>query len=228
MITLIYIGFAVLVIISIAGFIYFIWRPKRKRDASLEYMTALNYLISGDKDSALKKLRGAVIRDTNNVDAYIKIGDIFREQGDHSRAIKIHRGLTVRRNLTLRQKIDLFKSLIKDYELSQKFDRAVKVADDLVELTRNEIWAQEIRLRLYENAGRWEEAIVAKKTLQKVKGEKDNCVLALYKVEAGNKLIEDGEEKNGRIKFRHAIKQDKKCPPAYLNLSDSYFREKRY
>ncbi len=228
MTTIIYIGIAVLTIILIAGVLYFIIRPKRKKDASLEYTTALNYLISGDKKGALKKLREAVLHDTSNIDAYIKIGDILREQGIHDRAIKIHRGLTVRRNLTSGQKIDLLKSLIKDYEAAQKYDRAVKVADSLVELTRNEIWAQEIRLKLFENTEKWDEAIDALKTLQKAKGEKDNFLLALYKVESGSKLIKDGKERDGRSKYREAIKKDQNCPPAYLYLSDSYFREQRY
>ena len=52
--------------------------------------------------------------------------------------------------------------------------------------------------------------------------------MALYKVESGLKLIEQGKERDGRIKFREAIKLDKKCSPAYLYLSDSYIRENRY
>ncbi|MBC8182786.1 tetratricopeptide repeat protein [candidate division KSB1 bacterium] len=228
MTTIIYIGIAFAAIILLGGIIYLILRPNRRSDASLEYTTALNYLISGDKKSALKKLREAVQYNTSNIDAYIKIGDIYREQGFHDRAIKIHRGLTVRRNLTLGQKIDLYKSLIKDYESARKFERAVSVADNLIDLTANEIWAQKIKLKVYENAGKWDDAIEVLKTLQKTAGEKDSCLLALYKVESGARLIRKGKEKEGRVKFREAIKLDKKCPPAHLNLSDSYLKEERY
>ncbi len=228
MTTIIYIGIAFAAIILLGGILYLVLRPGRKSDASLEYTTALNYLISGDKKNALKKLREAVQYNTSNIDAYIKIGDILREQGVHDRAIKIHRGLTVRRNLTLGQKIDLNKSLIKDYETARKFERAVSVADNLIDLTGNEIWAQKIKLKVYENAGKWDEAIEVLKTLQKSTGEKDSCLLALYKVESGNRLLRESKEKEGRAKFREAIKLDKKCPPAYLNLSDSYLGEERY
>ena len=228
MTTIIYIGIAFAAIILLGGILYLVLRPGRKSDASLEYTTALNYLISGDKKNALKKLREAVQYNTSNIDAYIKIGDILREQGVHDRAIKIHRGLTVRRNLTLGQKIDLNKSLIKDYETARKFVRAVSVADNLIDLTGNEIWAQKIKLKVYEYAGKWDEAIEVLKTLQKSTGEKDSCLLALYKVESGNRLLRESKEKEGRAKFREAIKLDKKCPPAYLNLSDSYLGDERY
>ena len=210
------------------GILFLIFRPKSKKDSTVEYTTALNYLVSGDQTGALKKLREAVHHNTNNVEAYIKIGDILREQGVYDRAIKIHRGLTVRRNLTLGQKIELSKSLIADYESAHKFDRAVSVADRLIELAENEVWAQEIKLKVYENANKWEEAIEILKNLQKTKGEKDSYLLSLYKIESGLKLVQEGKEKEGRIKFREALKLDKNCSPAYLNLSDSYIREERY
>jgi lipopolysaccharide biosynthesis regulator YciM len=220
------IGIAVVIILAV---IYFIIRaPKQKRDATVEYTTALNYLIIGEKNKALEKLREAVRLDTSNIDAYIKIGDILREQGSADRAIKIHRGLTIRPELTSGQKITILESLIKDYQAAEKFDRAIQVCQKLLEITNHDAWAQEIMLRLYEGARDWEKAFVALKKIQKAKGKKDNPLLALYKVESGLKLIEQGKERDGRIKFREAIKLDKKCPPAYLYLSDSYIRENRY
>ena len=228
MTTVIYIGIGILILVLVGVIIFLLKRPVKKKDASLEYTTALNYLITGEKEEALKKLRDAVLRDTSNIDAYLKIGDILREQGFVERAIKIHRGLLVRRNLNSGQRIDILKSLIKDYQLAEKYDRAIRVADLLVDLTRNDIWAQDIRLKILEAAGEWDKAIDALKSLQKTKGEKDKTRLALYKVEAGLQCIEDNRERDGRLKFREAIKLDKNCPPAYLYLSDSYIRENRY
>ena len=41
------------------------------------------------------------------------------------------------------------------------------------------------------------------------------------------KLIEDKKERDGRLKFREALKIHDKCAPAYLYLADSYIREQR-
>jgi len=203
-------------------------KPKKKKDATVEYTTALNYLITGETEKALEKLREAVRLNTNNIDGYIKIGDILREQGNGERAIKIHRGLIVRRFLSQGQKVDILKSLIKDYQSLENYDRAILICQKLLNLTQNEVWVQEILMKLYERAGDWDRAFDVRKKIQKAKGEKDSCILALYKVEAGLKFIENGKERDGRIKFREAIKLDKTCPPAYLFLSDSYTRENRY
>ena len=219
-------GIAFIIILAV---FYFIFKtPKQKRDATVEYTKALNYLIIGEKNKALEKLREAVRLDTSNIDAYIKIGDILREQGSADRAIKIHRGLTIRRELTSGQKITILERLIKDYQVAEKYDRAIQAGQKLLEITNHDAWAQEIMLRLHEGAGDWEKAFVTLKKIQKAKGQKDSQLLALYKVESGLRLIEEEKERDGRIKFREAIKLDKKCPPAYLYLSDSYIRENRY
>ncbi|MCU0645946.1 MAG: tetratricopeptide repeat protein, partial [bacterium] len=98
----------------------------------------------------------------------------------------------------------------------------------LFELTQNDLWTQEIMLQLYESSGDWDSAGDMLSRIQKLKGIKDRRLLALYKVQSGVKCVAEGKERDGRIKFREAIKHDKICPPAYLNLSDSYIRENRY
>jgi lipopolysaccharide biosynthesis regulator YciM len=225
---IIYAGLGIIIIIVAISIYLLLKTPQKRKDASLEYTTALNYLILGEKKKALERLRESVKLNTNNIDAYIKIGDILRDDGLADRAIKIHRGLMIRRNITSGQKIDILKSLIKDYQAMEKFDRAIQASQRILELTHNEAWAQEILLKLYEDSSDWEMAFDTLKKVQKAKGEKDNRLLALYKVEAGLKRIDAGKERDGRIKFREAIKLDKQCPPAYLYLSDSYIRENRY
>lgn len=228
MTTLIFIGILIIVI-SIGVVVYFNLRPtKKSKDTSVEYTTALNYLIIGEKEKALEKLREAVRHNTSNVDAYVKIGDILRDQGSVDRATKIHRGLIIRGNLTLGQKVSILESLIKDYQASENYDRAIQVCQKLLEMTNDEVWVQEMLLQLYENSRDWEKAFETLKKILKAKGKKDNQLLALYKVESGIKYIEEKKERDGRIKFREAIKLDKKCPPAYLYLCDSYMRENRY
>lgn len=228
MTTLMYIGIGIAVIIILAITYYFLRMPQKTKDATIEYTTALNYLIIGEKKKALEKLREAVRLNTSNIDAYVKIGDVLRELGSIDRAIKIHRGLIVRQNLTSGQKIDILESLIKDYQVTERYDRAIPVCEKLLEMTNQDVWALEIMLKLHEGSKDWEKAFETLKKIQKARGQKNNQLLALYKVESGLKCIEEGRERDGRIKFREAIKLDKKCPPAYLYLSDSYIRENRY
>lgn len=199
-------------------------KTKRKEDSIPFYISALNRLIEGNIPEALKDLRETVKRDTENIDAYIKLGDIFREKGWIEKAIKVHRDLTVRTNLKPDQRLGIMKSLALDYEAAKDYDKSLAMVDEILKLDKNNPWAKQMQLKLYEVKGEWTKAF---ELLQKISKKRDKKRLALYKVEEGLKLIKEGKEKEGRIRFRQALKWDSSCPPAYLYLGDSYMREGR-
>ncbi len=217
----------VVALIALSIVIFILLKPKKRKDFSIDYTAALNYLLSGDKIKAFAKLKETVRKNTANIDAYIKIADILRDEGHAQRAVKIHRGLTVRNNLTQLERIQIAKSLVKDYKAAEQYDKAIETCESLLDLTNKEYWVQELLIQLYEEMGDWEKAFEAQKKLARKQGVNKEPQLALYKVEAGLRLIEQEKEHDARVKFREAIKIDKKCAPAYLYLSDSYIRVNR-
>jgi lipopolysaccharide biosynthesis regulator YciM len=224
LLTIILIAVAIIIVIAI---LLLLKKPPKKKSDSIDYLAALNYLLNGERQKAFEKLKEIVKRSTANVDAYLKIGDILRDEGQYERAIKIHRGLTARTNLSTLERTEIYRSLIKDYQSAKKYDKAIEACHDLLDLTRHELWVQEILLRIYEDKEDWEKAFDLRKKIGREYGDKKNDILALYKVEAGLKLMSKGKEHDGRVKLREAIKINKSCAPAYLNLSDSYKRENR-
>lgn len=222
----------VLVAILVAVPVFFLLVVRRGRRsggdlAASDYAAGLNYLVVGKKQEALQKFRDAVRRDTGLVDAYLKIGDIYRELGQVQKAIQVHRDLTIRPNLSPTQRLEIFRSLARDYEAAQRYDKAIAVLDNLLDEDRNDLWAREMKLRLFERTEDWEKAFAAYQDLLKSTGRKKNGRLALYKVEDGVKLIRQGKEKEGRARFREALRIDSTCAAAYIYLSDSYIRENR-
>jgi lipopolysaccharide assembly protein B len=203
-------------------------KPKKpKKEGIIEYISALNYLLNGEKDKAFEKLKISIKYNTANIDAYIKIGDIFRDRGELVRAIRIHRSLIIRDGITTLQIIEIYKSLIRDYQMAKKFTQAIEICNKLSELTHHDRWVDEIYLKLLEEKGDWEEAFEIKKKLLRDQNISNDKLLALYKVQAGVSLISQQKGRDGRVKFREAMKLDKTCAPAYLYLSDSYISEKR-
>lgn len=203
-------------------------QPSPGEQVASDYAAGLNYLVLGKNQEALQRLREAVRRDTNLIEAYIKIGDIYRETGQVQRAIQVHRDLTVRGHLTRAQNQEILRGLAQDYEAAQQYERALSVLEKLVQLDQSDLWALEMKLRLFERMEDWERAFVAYQDLLKnSSGKKRNGRLALYKVEDGRKLIGEGKEKEGRIRFREALRIDPRCAAAYMNLCDSYIRENR-
>ncbi|MCG8604978.1 tetratricopeptide repeat protein, partial [bacterium] len=189
--------------------------------ASSDYAEGLNFLLLGERENALHKLREAVKKNSANIDAYLKIGDILRELGQVEKAINVHKYLTVRSGLNPRQQEEILRSLAKDYQTAAEFDKALGVLSQVLQHDRTVRWAQDMQLKLYEQKQDWDKAFQVYKEYKKLFKEAPNGKLALYRVQEGLKLIEDGKTKDGQGRFREAMRIDPKNPAAYICLADS-------
>jgi lipopolysaccharide biosynthesis regulator YciM len=213
---------------ALVGFAIFRKKPDDVVDeATADYTEGLNLMLAGKREIALKKFREAVTKDSRNVDAYLKIGDILRELGQIERAINVHRYLMVRSGLNPKQREEIFQSLAKDYQAGEEFDKALEVLDKVIEMNKSALWAQEMKLKLYEQKEEWDNAFETYRDLRKNQSESPNGRLALYKVQEGLQLIGKGKEREARSRFKDAIKIAPNSPPAYIYLADSYRREDR-
>ena len=190
------------------------------------YVEALNAIISGDVRTALQKLRETVQIDSHNVDAYLKLGDLLRQEGDIDRALKVHKSLTVR-SLSSPERAEVLKALASDYLAARKYDQARACAEEILTHERKELWALDILLSIHEEMNEWDRAFETLKQIQKFRRIRDNELLALYKVQAGKALDESGDNHRARLKYKEALRIDERCTPAYLSIGDSYVRENR-
>ncbi len=220
-------------IVFILLLIYILFRAKssaaKKRPVIDPYVQGLNALVEGDLDRASQYFRQSAQKDSENIDAYLKLGDIFRKQGQPDRATKIHRGLLVRRNLNPAIRLQILRSLVQDYKASHIFDNALATLDEILTLFPKDEWALSYKVQIYEEMGEWDKAFRTLNVLAKAKrasGEVSQK-LALYRVEEAKQLFSQGHEKSGRIKLREALKINNQCMPGYLYLGDSYMRENR-
>ena len=139
--------FQLLIPVIVGGILLFLWvwsgkRKRLKKSLSSPYTEALSALINGEKIKAMNKLREVVKHDTDNLDAYLKLGDIYREYGKYLQALRVHQSLTVRKGLTNYQKLSIWKSLLQDYRLLKEWDKAIKHSEMITELDKNNMWTR--------------------------------------------------------------------------------------
>lgn len=221
-ITLLFIG-------SLAFFLY--WFSKRSGEKTIPrnfYVDALHDLLEGKIDDAIEKLKHTIRDDTDNVMAYIKLGDILREKGYPVRASKVHRNLLIRTTLSEEDIQTTLYHLVLDYRKASMLDKAIETAEQLLERNKKHIEGKRLLLELYEEKADWDKAFFLRQSLNKWTKKGDQHILALYKVYTGLDLVKKGAEREARIRFREAIKLDRACIPAYLYFGDSYMREGRY
>ena len=198
---------------------------KDKKEFPQNYIDGLRAIIAGNDKNAFVKLKQAVADDTDNIDAYLKLGDLFRNSGHLDKAIQVHRELLLRKNLDNNMASLIRQSMVEDYIQAKKFDLAL---DILVKLSKDasfKVWVQEKMREVYEKTKQWEKAFDISKGLLKPKGRLKE--LAVYRHLVGNVLFNDGEFHKARLAYKDALHYDDKFTPSYIMIAESYLAENR-
>jgi len=191
------------------------------------FMEGLMALASGDEKLAYQKFRSVVQQDTENVEAYLKLGDLMRKKGKPEKALQIHRELTIRPSLSEVKRMQVEKSLAEDYLATGQFEKAAQTLEELWKKDKDSIELGEKLLSVYEKLAAWDKAVAVAERLSRLKGEKDSAQAALYKVMQGRVEADREDYHQARLAFKEALNYDEKCVPAYLYLGEAYVAEKR-
>jgi lipopolysaccharide biosynthesis regulator YciM len=206
---------------STSIFFYYKKKPIQKSNSNTLYTEALNMLVRGDSDNAIRLLRDVVKQDTNHLDAYLQLGDILREQGSSQNAIKIHQSLTVRPGLDEKLQIQIHQSLAQDYLSINEIALAKKEAEMILNIDRKDSWATEFLLDLAEKAHNWGQAAQLLKTIEK-NNKSDITRFARFKVYEGMEKFEN-EDRNGAEQcFNKAISLAPNFGLSHLHLGNLF------
>jgi len=222
--------FLVVAVVIVALVAYYYYRrtlvPVEKPDQQT-YIEGLKALLRGQDELAFTRLKETVSEDTNNVDAYIHLGNIFRRRKKIEQALQLHRDLTFRDGLTPTEKKEILTALYYDFKEAGDEAAAKKAVREMLDLSANDRFALKALLRFHEKAAEWREAATVRKRLDKLDGGDSESTLALYKVFEGYDLVNQGDRHRARIFFKEAIHIDKYCLAAYVAIGDSYYDEGR-
>jgi lipopolysaccharide assembly protein B len=219
---------ALIVLVFVVGAIMIVLRSKRttQEDDQALYYEGLSLLILGNTKAAYQKFKDVVQSNSERIDAYIHLGNILRDQKNYPKALVVHKNLLMRPVLSSADKAMVLKAIAEDHLAAVDRDNAIAALEELKTLAPKDPWAQQQLLTLYEKAKQWEKAFETKKLLLKLNNQKDDVLLALYKVYEGLELAGQ-DEHQARLRFRDALNIDPKCAAAYYHLGASYYREDR-
>jgi lipopolysaccharide biosynthesis regulator YciM len=215
----------------IALIVIYIYYDRVKKDKHTSdptnYIDGLKALLDGQDDLAFKKFREAVTEDTNNVDAYIRIGNVLRKYNKHDKALQVHKDLTIRHGLSVEEKKRILRALTEDFIALGNMQSALAALIELQTLGGDGRWVYERLLEIYIQTGDWEKAFDVKEKIVKIDDSKPKSRLAIYKFLQGEQLYNKKEYHKARILFKEAINIDAACIPAYIYIGDSYLAENR-
>ncbi len=218
---------ALFIALSLGGLYVYYDKKRGRQNEDQSYLEGLKFMADGEIRRAVEKFKEAVRHNSGNLDAYLKIGIILRMEGLTNNAIRVHKDLTLRGNLSEEEMIEVKKNLALDYWEAGSYESAERYLNELKSNKLVFAWTIPYLLKIYEERKDWQRAIALYSESKLGSGKQGKIRLARYKVNHGNNVARDGDEKAGRIIFKEAIKLDKTCAEAYLALGDSYLREDR-
>lgn len=202
-------------------------RSRRRPDHHTLYIQALQALLDGDPVAAFYKLKEVVSQDSDNVDAYIRLGKILSERGNNSSAIQVHTELLLRSNLSAVQLRSIRLALADDYIRDSQSDKAIELLDKEYERNPKNYHVAEKLLDLLIDDERWLDAEELAERAYKHDRSAFQSKYAEVKIKLADQLQREGRGKKARVNYKDAYKVDESKSEAWVKIGDSYIAENR-
>lgn len=173
---------------------------KKYRDSIFEaqskiFLNATQYLISGNKDLAIKEFLNAVDLNRETIETYFALGGLFRSNGEIDKAISIHRSLIARENINESTRLRSLKELAVDFDKGGFLDKAIETYKDVLKINRDQFEVIQSLCRIYEDIEDWDQAYNYRIMLSKVGHENQSETISHILVEKAKKYFNQGEYK---------------------------------
>lgn len=173
---------------------------KRYRNSIYEaqskiFLNATQYLISGNKDLAIKEFLSAVDINRETIETYFALGGLFRSNGEIDKAISIHRSLIARENISESHRLRALKELAIDFDKGGFIDKAIETYRDVLKINRDQYEVIHALCRIYEDTEDWDQAYNCRIMLSKVGHQNQAETISHILVQKAKQYFEKGDFK---------------------------------
>ncbi|MBP1603878.1 MAG: tetratricopeptide repeat protein [Acidobacteria bacterium] len=202
------------------------WIDRRKARESPHYILGLNFLVSNQIDLAIEELTRAAGLHSDAIEIDMILGNLYREKGQVSRAVKVHQELLQRPKLTKIEHAYVMLCLGLDFKSGGFVDRAFEAFSEVLRLDPKNHYALVNLEKLHEEQHQWQEAWEIRQRLTKAgtaaETPRNQEILAFLENERGLEALKRMDYRAAARYFEAAIDLDRKAVPAYLNLGDTH------
>lgn len=171
---------------------------KRYRNSIFEtqskvFLNATQYLISGNRDLAIKEFLSAVDINRETIETYFALGGLFRSNGEIEKAISIHRSLIARENISESDRLRALRELAIDFDKGGFINKALETYKDVLKINRDQHEVIQSLCRIYEDIEDWDQAYNYRIMLSKVGHENQAETISHILVQKAKSLFEKGD-----------------------------------
>jgi len=182
------------------------------------FLNATQYLISGNKDLAIKEFLNAVDINRETIETYFALGGLFRSNGEIEKAISIHRSLIARENISEAHRLRALRELAQDFDKGGFIDKALETYKDVLKINRDQYEVINSLCRIYEDIEDWDQAYNHRMMLSKVGHENQADTISHILVQKAKFFFEKGDFKRAEEDLQEAFKFAPSVSAKILNL----------
>ena len=198
------------------------------REGDQAFFKGIQYILSNDHDHAIEEFTKSVQVNSDTIETYVALGNLYRSKGDIDRAIRIRQSIILRPNISEQSKIRALFDLGLDYRKGGFLNWALATFKEVLKKEPSNLETLEEIEKIYEEMRDWENAFATRKEIaRKTKGDYRH-ILAHHQTEIGKLYHEKGELSKAEGCFKRAISIDERCVDARLHLGDLYFSKQEY
>jgi lipopolysaccharide biosynthesis regulator YciM len=159
------------------------------------FLNATQYLISGNKDLAIKEFLNAVDLNRETIDTYFALGGLFRSNGEIEKAISIHRSLIARENISEHTRLAALKELARDFDKGGFIEKAIETYKEVLKIDSDRPEVIKALCRIYEDIEDWDQAYAHRIMLSRICNENQSETISHILAEKAKGHFANGDFK---------------------------------
>lgn len=193
----------------------------------MEKLQYSDILISETRKEMVDKLERFTRAHPTDMLAYLKLGDLERENGSSKVAARLHKTLLANPSTSPEIRKRIYRSIIRDYISIPDYESAISFCKELEKIARDDVPSLQLIDEVYEDNQLWDEVLQIKQRILKLKDATDNTTLGILHSFIGKEFLKQGKKNEGLKHLKQSLKLDELCVTGMLFLAEYYYGKNR-
>ncbi len=224
-----------LVTVTILGGLvgYYLGRRKPRQGSSLQpslppkdytaFLEGIQYILANETDQAIEAFTRAVQINSETIETYVALGNLFRGKGEIDRAIRIRQSILLRERVDPETKLQALFDMGMDYMQGGLLQRAISSFEEVIRRAPKRLDAYMKLEALCEATRDWQRAYELQKEICKLSNRNEQHVLAHLRTEQAKSEMQRGNLDAAKTHLKEALSLDYNCVDAQLQLGELYW-----
>ncbi len=195
-------------------------RPPEDYTAFLE---GIQYILANETDQAIEAFTRAVQINSETIETYVALGNLFRGKGEIDRAIRIRQSILLRERVDPDTKLQALFDLGMDYKQGGFLQRAISSFEEVIRRAPQRLDAYVKLEALCEATRDWQRAYELQKEICKLSKRNEQNVLAHLRTEQAKSQMRLDNLDAAKTYLKEALSLDSYCVDAQLQLGELYW-----